>query len=91
MVNLDDLAAKTERIIADYLEIDADKVIAESTLADLNVDSLETIEIIMTLEDVLKIKVPDTALSGIETVQDLVVLFYKHQKAVSDSEFGSFN
>lgn len=92
MVSLDDLAVKAEKIIADYLDISPDKVTADSTLADFNVDSLETIAIIMMLENETAIAVPNDALGSIETVQDLATLFYKCQKELpTDTEFSSFN
>lgn len=57
--------------ISDVLEIDKDKITAESSFEDdLGADSLDVMEIIMNLEEKFNIKIPVEAASNIKTVGD---------------------
>jgi len=56
------------------------KSISESTvISDLGIDSLGMLEIVGAMERQLKIQIPDEALAGIQTVQDLLVAVEKRQ------------
>lgn len=62
-------------IIADRMDIDADKVTAESTFADLAIDSLDMVEITMDLEEAFSITIdPKTPM---ENVADLIAYIEK--------------
>ena len=58
-------------IIAEKLDIGEDEI-TETTLfkEDLGADSLDLYEIVIEVEDMLQIKVPDEVLSEIKTVED---------------------
>lgn len=59
-------------IIADQLEIDKEYITKETVLKDIGVDSLDVVEIIMSIEDVFDIKIADKEMP--ETVDDLLAL-----------------
>ncbi len=42
---------KVIKIVAEHLEMEESEITAETTLADLGVDSLDTVEILMEMED----------------------------------------
>ena len=63
---------KIVEVIVDNKGIDAASVTPESTFKDLNVDSLDSAEMVMTLEDEFGITIELE--EGIATVQDLVNL-----------------
>lgn len=42
---------KVAQILADYKDLDVSTITPESTLADLGIDSLDTAELIMNMED----------------------------------------
>ena len=64
---------KLQEIIADQLEIDADDIAYDSNiLDDLGADSLDVVDLIMSIEDEFGIEVPDEALENIRTVEDMV-------------------
>lgn len=44
----------------------------EKSLADLGLDDLDRIEIVMNLEETLGIEISDAELSSIDTVQDII-------------------
>ena len=69
----DNIFAKVKKIVAEQLEVDPDKVKLESNFAnDLGADSLDTVELVMALEEEFDIEIPDEAAEGILTVQAAV-------------------
>lgn len=66
-------------IVAEQLQIDAGQVVPEASfMDDLGADSLDTVELIMALEEELGIEIPDDEAESIRTVQD--ALNYINQK-----------
>lgn len=64
---------KLQEIIAVQLEMDADDIAYDSNiLDDLGADSLDVVDLIMSIEDEFGIEVPDEALENIRTVEDMV-------------------
>jgi acyl carrier protein len=69
---------KVQEIIANELGIEKEKVLMTSRLAeDLGADSLDAVELIMTLEDEFGIEVDDEAAQSIKTVADIVKFLEK--------------
>ena len=69
---MNEIYQKIVDIIVDAKGIDASEVKPESSFKDLNVDSLDIAEMVMTLEDEFGITIELE--EGIATVQDLVNL-----------------
>lgn len=64
---------KIQKIIADVLNIEPEKITMESAFVDdLNADSLDVLQIVMGIEDEFDIKIPDEAIEKIVTVADAV-------------------
>ena len=64
---------KIQDIISKQLGIDRDSIQLTSNLTtDLDADSIEVVEIIMSIEDEFEIEIPDEAIESIVTVQNLV-------------------
>ncbi len=64
---------KLQEIIAEQLEIEIDDITLESELVDdLGADSLDVVDLVMTIEDEFGMEVPDEALEKIRTVDDVV-------------------
>ncbi|MGB3535280.1 MAG: acyl carrier protein [Microcoleaceae cyanobacterium] len=60
-------------IIVDQLEVDAAEVKPEASFQDdLGADSLDTVELVMALEEKFDIEIPDEAAENILTVQSAV-------------------
>lgn len=69
----DDILTKVTKIVAEQLEVEASEVKAESNFVnDLGADSLDTVELVMALEEEFDIEIPDEAAEGITTVQEAV-------------------
>lgn len=82
------LFERVSSIIEDQLGVEADAITPEASFVDdLGADSLDLVELIMSLEDTFKDQVPDLEISdedaeGIGTVQD--ALTFLQSKGVGD-------
>ncbi|WP_293127272.1 acyl carrier protein [Microcoleus sp. bin38.metabat.b11b12b14.051] len=66
----DDIFTRVKKIVADQLEVDPSEVKPEANFAsDLGADSLDTVELVMALEEEFDIEIPDEAAEAITTVQ----------------------
>ena len=64
---------EVREILAEQLDVDKDSIEMNSKLAeDLGADSLDAIDIVMTIEDEYAIEVPDENIENMKTVEDIV-------------------
>ncbi len=64
--------AKVKDIIVDQLGVDPEKVKLESKfIEDLGADSLDIVELIMTMEEKFELEIPDEDAEKLRTVQDV--------------------
>lgn len=70
---MSDTFNKVKAIIAERLSVDESKITENSSfIEDLGADSLDTVELIMQLEEVFGIQIPDEDAEKISTVGDAV-------------------
>lgn len=68
-----DIFEKVKKIVTDQLSVEASKVTPQANFAnDLGADSLDTVELVMALEEEFDIEIPDEAAEQITTVQEAV-------------------
>ncbi len=68
-----DVFTQVKEVIVEKLSCDADKVVLEASFVDdLGADSLETVELIMGLEDKFGLTIADEDAEKIRTVKDAV-------------------
>lgn len=80
MVSKDAIFEKVKEIIVEQLGVDAEEVVAEASfIDDLGADSLDIVELIMALEDVFDIEIPDDDAEKITTVQDAIDYIKQNQ------------
>lgn len=64
---------KVKGILAEQLDIDEYSITADSSIVeDLGADSLDIVDLVMSLEDEFDTEIPDEAIEGIKTVGDIV-------------------
>ena len=69
----DEILGKVQKIVSEQLGVDEAEVKPEASFAnDLGADSLDTVELVMALEEEFDIEIPDEAAESISTVQSAV-------------------
>ena len=69
----EEILQKVCSIVSDQLSVEAEEVKSDSNFQnDLGADSLDTVELVMALEEEFDIEIPDEAAEGIATVGDAV-------------------
>ncbi len=63
---------KLRTIICEQFEANEDDVTPDTTIDDLGADSLDLIDLVMSIEDTFGVEVPDEAIDSLACVDDLV-------------------
>ncbi len=72
---------RIKEIVAEQLGVDEAQVTNESSfMDDLGADSLDTVELVMALEDEFGIEIPDEDAEKITTVKDATNYILEHKK-----------
>lgn len=72
---------KLIEIIAEQLGVDESTIDDDSNLVnDLGADSLDTLELVMTLEEEFKVEISDSEAEKLETVADIEKFINEHLK-----------
>ena len=68
-----EIKPKIKKIVADHLGIEEEKVTEEASfIDDLGADSLDTVELVMALEEEFDVEIPDEDAEKIATVQHAI-------------------
>ncbi len=79
MAGVAGLEEKVKKIIVDQLGVDAAEVTSEASfIEDLGADSLDTVELVMALEEEFGLEIPDEEAEKIATVKDAVEYIKAH-------------
>jgi acyl carrier protein len=79
MAGVPGLEEKVKKIIVDQLGVDAAEVTSEASfIEDLGADSLDTVELVMALEEEFGLEIPDDEAEKIATVKDAVEYIKAH-------------
>jgi acyl carrier protein len=74
-----DIQERVKAIIADQLGVDEGEITSEASFVDdLGADSLDTVELVMALEEEFGIEIPDEEAEKIATVKDAVNYIEEH-------------
>ena len=64
---------KVRDILLEQLDVEEDKVTMESSITDdLGADSLDVVDLVMSLEEEFDVEIPDDQVENIKTVGDIV-------------------
>ncbi|MCF6765362.1 acyl carrier protein [Thiotrichales bacterium 19S3-7] len=70
---MSDIELRVKKIIADQLNVDEKDVVPDASfIDDLGADSLDTVELVMALEEEFETDIPDEEAEKIKTVQDVI-------------------
>ena len=72
-MSVENVQEKVKNIIVEHLGVEADQVKPEAQFVnDLGADSLDTVELIMALEEEFDIEIPDDKAENIKTVGEAI-------------------
>ncbi len=78
---MSDIANRVKKIVVEHLSVDEDKVLeGASFIDDLGADSLDTVELVMALEEEFDTEIPDDEAEKITTVQQAIDYINKNLK-----------
>ena len=64
---------KVKALLAEQFDVEEDKITADTDLQeDLGADSLDVVDLLMSIEDEFEVEVPDEEIENIKTVGSLV-------------------
>ena len=70
---------KVREIICEQFDVDEESVTLDTDIReDLDADSLDMVDLVMSFEDEIKIEVPDSAIETVKTVDDIVKFIEEH-------------
>ena len=71
---------KIKKILSEQFSVAEDKITMDTDIAqDLGADSLDVVDILMSLEDEFEIEIPDEDVENVKTVGQLVDYIKAHQ------------
>jgi acyl carrier protein len=72
VVKMSDVTRRLQKLISDELAIDIDKVLPDADLFDdLNFDSLDTVEMVISIESEFDIEIDDDDIDALRTVRQI--------------------
>jgi acyl carrier protein len=78
---------RVKKVVVNQLEIKEEEATMEASFVDdLGADSLDTVELVMALEEEFDTEIPDEEAEKIRTIQQAVDYIKQHQVEPEDSE-----
>lgn len=75
-----DIFEKVKTLVAEQLDADADTITeATSITDDLGADSLDVVDLVMSIEDEFDVEIPEDQVEGIKTIGDIVKYIENNQ------------
>ncbi len=63
---------KIKEMICDQFDLPEEEITMNSTMEDLDIDSIDAVDLAMNIEDEFDIDIPDSELEGFKSVGDVV-------------------
>ena len=78
---MSEIGERVKKIVVEHLGVEPEKVVdGASFIDDLGADSLDTVELVMALEEEFECEIPDEDAEKITTVQQAIDYVNSHQK-----------
>ena len=80
----EDIATKVVEIVSEQMSVDKGEISRPTSFVnDLNADSLDTVELVMELEDEFDLSIPDDEAEKLKTVGEAIDYIQKHVDGTS--------
>ena len=74
------LFEQVKETMVETLNCDEEKIVPEASIADdLNIDSLDAVELVMALEEKRGVRIPDQEMENLKQVKDIVACIEKYR------------
>ena len=71
---------KVKKILSEQFDVEEDRISSDTSIInDLGADSLDVVDLLMSIEDEFEVEVPDDEIENIKTVEDLVKYIENNQ------------
>jgi acyl carrier protein len=81
MMNEQEVLEKVKKVVVEQLGVSESEISKESSFVnDLGADSLDTVELVMALEEAFGTEIPDEDAEKIKTIGDTVTYIMSHKK-----------
>ena len=71
---------KVKKILSEQFDVEEERISADTSIInDLGADSLDVVDLLMSIEDEFEVEVPDEEIENIKTVDDLVKYIENNQ------------
>ena len=82
MPTREEIEEKVKEIVSEQMGVDKSEISSETSFVnDLNADSLDTVELVMELEDEFDMSIPDEEAEKLQTIGTAVEFIEKHVEA----------
>jgi acyl carrier protein len=86
LVDPTEIESKVIEIVSEQMGVDKAEISRETSFVnDLNADSLDTVELVMELEDAFDLNIPDEEAEKIQTVGQAIAYIVEHLSAQQQS------
>ena len=76
-----EIEARVKKIVVEQLGVKEDEVTVDASFVDdLGADSLDTVELVMALEEEFEVEIPDDEAEKIVTIKDAVAYIVSHSE-----------
>lgn len=78
---MSDIETRVKKIVVEVLGVEEERVKPEASFVeDLDADSLDTVELVMTFEEEFECEIPDEDAEKVATVQQVIDYIKEHSK-----------
>ena len=84
-INVNEIETRVKKIVSEQLGVKEEVTLDASFVDDLGADSLDTVELVMALEEEFETEIPDEDAEKIVTIKDAVSFIVKRMESESSA------